>query len=188
MPSKINRSSPATIEAAACTNAARSLCQMVTPIATEPSGVNLRRSALATLIQQQPPDLREVCEKLLAVRFLNTVSARGLSQFDDPGIGVLLARNYGRFHPSERPAVIEALVSRPEFVPALLDQMQAGKIPRADVSAARASLLPPAKAKPMTRPAPATAEAFRNCRRLAGKAATVGTAGVRSAGAALSRW
>ena len=100
--------------------------------------LNLRKSALATLIQQQPPDLREVCEKLLAVRFLNTVAARGLAQFDDPAIGAMLARSYGRFHPSERPAVIEALVSRQAFVSALLDQIQAGKIPRSDLSAAQA--------------------------------------------------
>jgi putative membrane-bound dehydrogenase-like protein len=100
--------------------------------------LNLRKSALATLIQQQPPDLREVCEKLLTVRFLNTVAARGLAKLDDPGIGVMLARSYGRFHPSERPAVIETLVSRPSFVGALLDQMQAGRIPRADLSAAQA--------------------------------------------------
>src|SRR3546814_8471893 len=43
----------------------------------------------------------------------------------------------------------------------------------AAVSAAAAILLPPAKAKPMTRPAPAAAEALRNCRRLAGRTAGV---------------
>jgi putative heme-binding domain-containing protein len=50
----------------------------------------------------------------------------------------MLARNYGKFHPSERPAVIESLVTRPAFAAALLEQMRAGRIPRADLSAAQA--------------------------------------------------
>jgi putative membrane-bound dehydrogenase-like protein len=108
-------------------------------LALDPSAdLSLRTTALQTLIQQRPPDLRDLCEKLLDVRFLNTVAARGLTSTDDPAVGVLLARNYGRFHPSERPAVIEALATRPSFAAALLDQMQAGRIPRSDLSAAQA--------------------------------------------------
>jgi putative membrane-bound dehydrogenase-like protein len=108
-------------------------------LALDPSAdLNLRTTALQTLIRQRPPDLRVVCEKLLAVRFLNTVAARGLTTFDDPAIGAMLARNYGKFHPSERPAVIESLVTRPAFAAALLEQMRAGRIPRADLSAAQA--------------------------------------------------
>jgi len=108
-------------------------------LALDPSAdLNLRSTALQTLIQQRPSDLREVCEKLLAVRFLNTVAARGLSSFEDPAVGKMLAGNYGKFHPSERPAVIESLVTRPSFAAALLEQMQAGRIPRADLTAAQA--------------------------------------------------
>jgi putative heme-binding domain-containing protein len=47
----------------------------------------------------------------------------------------LLAANYRSFHPSERPAALEALVSRPAFAQALLDQVAAGKIPRSDITA-----------------------------------------------------
>src|SRR5204862_503879 len=68
------------------------------------------------------------------VRFLNTVAARGLAQFNDPKIGVKLASNYRGFHQSERPAILETLVSRPAFAAALLEQMANGKIPRSDLS------------------------------------------------------
>ena len=93
-----------------------------------------RMSALSTLIENRPPDLRSVCEKLLRVRFLNTIALRGLAQFDDPSIGSTLAQSYRTFHAHDRPAVLETLASRPSFARVLLDQVAAGKIPRADIT------------------------------------------------------
>ncbi|MEM9656857.1 MAG: PVC-type heme-binding CxxCH protein, partial [Planctomycetota bacterium] len=75
--------------------------------------MSLRRRALKTLIDGRPDDLREVCESLLNVRTLNADAARGLALFDDPAIGRRLARAYHRFHPNDRPVVLETLVSRP---------------------------------------------------------------------------
>jgi putative membrane-bound dehydrogenase-like protein len=100
----------------------------------ELADLEARRAALRTLIESRPPDLRSICERLLRVRFLNTTAVRGLSQFDDPALGRSLARSYRSFHPSERSAVIDTLVSRPAFAGALLDQMAAGAIPRTDVT------------------------------------------------------
>jgi putative membrane-bound dehydrogenase-like protein len=97
-----------------------------------------RRLALETLIEARPDDLRQVCERLLRVRFLNTTAVKGLALFDDPSIGEQLARNYTSFHATERPAVIETLVTRPAFAKALLDQIQAGRIPAADLTAIQA--------------------------------------------------
>ena len=97
--------------------------------------MNARKAALQTLIESRPPDLRAVCEQLLGVRFLNTVAVRGLAQFDDPAIGEKLAKSYRSFHPSERATVMDTLVSRPVFAKALLAELAAGRLPRADVSA-----------------------------------------------------
>jgi putative membrane-bound dehydrogenase-like protein len=94
----------------------------------------VRRAALLTLIENRPPDLRQICEQLLGVRFLNSTAVRGLALFDDPAIGEQLAGSYNRFHPSERGAVIETLASRPSFAGALLEEIAAGRIPRADVT------------------------------------------------------
>ena len=63
----------------------------------------------------------------MRVRYLNAVAVRGLALFDDPEIGKSLARNYRAFHPSDRPAALEVLVSRPSFARALLDQIAAGQ-------------------------------------------------------------
>jgi putative membrane-bound dehydrogenase-like protein len=97
-----------------------------------------RRAALETLIEARPDDLRQVCEKLLKVRFLNKTALAGLAHFDDPAVGRELSRSYKNFHPSERAAVIETLVSRPSFAAELLDQLAAGTIARADLGAAQA--------------------------------------------------
>lgn len=102
------------------------------------AAIEHRRAALETLIEAEPPDLREVCEKLLKVRFLNTAALAGLARFDDPAIARQLAKSYRNFHPSERTAVIETLVSRVSFAAELLDQMAAGAISRGDLSAAQA--------------------------------------------------
>lgn len=93
-----------------------------------------RRAALETLIANKPPDLRQICEQLLSVRFLNTVAIRGLAQFDDPAIGEKLTASYARFHALERDAVLDTLTSRPTFARSLLKQMGAGEIPRRDVT------------------------------------------------------
>lgn len=97
-----------------------------------------RQAALETLIEAKPDDLKDICQQLLRVRFLNMTAMRGLSLFDDAALGDQLAKSYSSFHPAERPAVIETLVTRPTFASALLDQIEANKIPASDLSALQA--------------------------------------------------
>jgi len=100
--------------------------------------LDLRKTALRSLIDAGPPDLRPTCETLLKERFLNTVALGGLARFDDPAVGRLIARSYPSFHPSERSAVVDALASRPAFAAELLAQMATGAIPRANMTAFQA--------------------------------------------------
>lgn len=99
------------------------------------ASVDERKAALQTLIDSKPADLRQICEQLLSVRFLNPVAARGLAQFNDPVIADKLVKAYKSFHPSERPQLIATLVSRPIFAKALLDAVGASVIPKDDLSA-----------------------------------------------------
>ncbi len=108
----------------------------VKKVALDPDAdLNARKAALQTLIDARAPDLRPICEKLLGVRFLNPVAARGLATFDDPAIGEALVKAHRSFHGTERPQLLAALVSRPAFARTLLDAVGEGKIPRAEVSA-----------------------------------------------------
>jgi putative membrane-bound dehydrogenase-like protein len=99
----------------------------------EKSEIEVRKVALLTLIEGRPRDLRSICERLLRVRFLNSVAVQGLALFDDPAIGRSLAQSFRAFHPSERSTLVGALVSRPAFARALLDQIAAGRIPRSEL-------------------------------------------------------
>ncbi len=87
-----------------------------------------RIDALETLIASRPDDLRDLCKDLLTVRHLNLTAAKGLTLFDDPAIGLAIVENYRRFRAHERPGVVALLVSRPAFVPALLDRIAEGAI------------------------------------------------------------
>ncbi|MEM1294670.1 MAG: PVC-type heme-binding CxxCH protein [Verrucomicrobiota bacterium] len=98
----------------------------------------MRKAALQTLIDNRPPDLREICESLLNQRIINTVAVGGLAIYDDPKIGETLAKNYRRFYPAERSAVISTLVSRPTWASALLAQIKAGRIAKSDLTAFQA--------------------------------------------------
>jgi putative heme-binding domain-containing protein len=93
-----------------------------------------RKSAVQTLIDGRPSDLRQICEQLMSERFLNAIAVRGLAQFDDPAIAEKLVRSYGQFHPTERGALFDTLTSRPAFARVLLSEVAAGKIPRADIT------------------------------------------------------
>lgn len=108
----------------------------VKKIALDPKAdIAARESALKTLIEARPPDLRSICEQLLETRGLNTIAAGGMTMFDDPEIGLKLAKSYRKFNPADRPAVIGTLVSRSAFAKALLAEVAAGRIPRSDLSA-----------------------------------------------------
>jgi len=112
----------------------RALAEVKRLALDENAELEARTTALQTLIASRPSDLRAICERLVRVRHLNVAAVRGLVLFDDPAIGRTLAQNYRSFHPQDRPAVLEAMVSRPAFARALLDQMAAGKIPRGDLT------------------------------------------------------
>lgn len=116
----------------------RALDEVKKIVFDEKAEFQTRRDALETLIANRPADLRETCEKLLGVRYLNMTAVRGLASFSDPSIGDKLAKSYRSFLPPERPSVIETLVSRPAFAKALLQQIGEGKIARADLSAFQA--------------------------------------------------
>lgn len=93
-----------------------------------------RQSALQTVIDGAPPDLRTLCEPLLTTPGLNALAARGLAALSDPAIAPLLVRAYASFSAADRPQLIAALTSRAAFTAPLLDAVAAGSIPRGDIS------------------------------------------------------
>lgn len=97
--------------------------------------INLRRSALKTLVSSRDPQVAEICLPLLSDPRLNTVAAQGVANSNDVKAAQALVKNYRRFRAPNRPKVIEILVSRPVFAKALLDAVKAGKISATDLTA-----------------------------------------------------
>ncbi len=94
-----------------------------------------RHAAIETLIRSRPDDLFEVCEKLLKSPLTNVVAAKGLSTFDDPGVARMILKQYNRFRAPRRPEVLSLLVSRGSFAGELIDAIEAGDLPREDLTA-----------------------------------------------------
>jgi putative heme-binding domain-containing protein len=97
-----------------------------------------RRAALQSLVDARAEGLRAVCEKLLPIRDLSAVAAQGLALFDDPKVAALLIAEWPKLYGHERPAVLNALLSRPAWAAKLLEAMAAGKIRRSDLGVAQA--------------------------------------------------
>ena len=115
----------------------RALDEIKAIVVDDKADLTTRQAALKTLIDARPANLRDLCESLLEVRGLNTTAVRGLALFDDPAIGQKLVKNYRKFSSTERPAVLDTLVSRPAFAAVLLDNIgdKGAKIARTDITA-----------------------------------------------------
>jgi putative membrane-bound dehydrogenase-like protein len=97
-----------------------------------------RRAALQSLIEARAPGLREVCERLLPVRDLSATAASGLALFDDAALADRLLAEWPKLYGHERPAVLNALVSRPTWAARLLEAMAAAKFKRNDLGVLQA--------------------------------------------------
>ncbi len=113
----------------------RSLDEVRETVLDEKQDIGVRRSALMTLVNQRPDDLAQLCGKLVGDPRINVIAAQGLALDDDPKSAQLLVDSYRKFRSPNRAAVIAILASRPSFADVLLNAIEAGKIPRREVSA-----------------------------------------------------
>lgn len=113
----------------------RALDHVRETVQDDSANINLRRSALKTLVASDDPGVVEICLPLLPDPRLNTIAAAGVAKSDDDQAASALIKNYRRFRGPNRPQVIEILVSRPSFAKALLEAVGKGKIPSNDLTA-----------------------------------------------------
>ena len=94
-----------------------------------------RRSAIRSIISARPNGLRKFLESLINDRAVNAEVVKGLALYDDPAIGERIAKNFNRFQQTDRPIILETLVSRSSFATALLNEINAERIPASTLSA-----------------------------------------------------
>jgi putative membrane-bound dehydrogenase-like protein len=72
---------------------------------------------------------------------LQSAALRALAGFNDPKVGPLLLAGWDGYGPTLRREATEALFARPDRITALLDAVEAKKVPAAHIEAARADAL-----------------------------------------------
>ena len=99
------------------------------------AAIDLRRSALETLVASKSQGIDKICLPLLSDARINTVALAGVAESGDPKVAAALIKNYRKFRAPNRPKVIEVLASRVNFADALLTAIAAKKIPPDDLTA-----------------------------------------------------
>jgi putative membrane-bound dehydrogenase-like protein len=94
-----------------------------------------RRTALQSLLASRAPDLLSIISQLLGDRALAGTAVQALANFEDPALARHLLDRYRNFRPEVKPDVLATLVSRASFARLLLEAVDAGKVPRHDISA-----------------------------------------------------
>ncbi len=94
-----------------------------------------RVAALQTLVEAQVPGLGQLLRSLLSDRELRRAALRALAAVEQPDTPSLILQHYSDFSDAEKADAIATLISRPSSAMALLNAMEAGKIPRRDLSA-----------------------------------------------------
>jgi putative membrane-bound dehydrogenase-like protein len=113
----------------------QALASMKAMLVDSSAPVPARESALRTLLTQKNADLLPALQKLLDDAKLRGPALRGLAAFGEPSTPALILKHYGEFASSEKADALQTLASRPAYALALLDAVEAGQVPRRDVSA-----------------------------------------------------
>jgi putative membrane-bound dehydrogenase-like protein len=94
-----------------------------------------RKAGLDALITARDPTLAPTLRQLLGNRDLRGAAIRGLAAFDDEANPAAILAVYRDLTPTEKRDALAALTSRPTFGYYLMEQIEAGKFPKADVTA-----------------------------------------------------
>jgi len=94
-----------------------------------------RKLALDALLAERDNGLPVVLRQLLADTGLRGSAIRALAQFDDPQTPEALITSYGNFSDAHRRDARNALASRASFAQPMLHAVEAGKLPKADLTA-----------------------------------------------------
>jgi putative membrane-bound dehydrogenase-like protein len=101
----------------------------------EKTDVELRRGALATLVNARDEKLPPILLDLVAGKDLRIEAISALAAFDDPKTPGKLLAVYAASSQVEKRAIVATLTSRAIFGKSLMEAVAAKKIPAADVSA-----------------------------------------------------
>jgi putative membrane-bound dehydrogenase-like protein len=97
--------------------------------------VALRQQSLAALLKVRDPPLAATLQDLVRHPGLGGPAVRGLSAYDDPATPDVLIKAYPSLGASERRDALNTLAARKRSARALLTAVEAGRLPRGDLTA-----------------------------------------------------
>lgn len=104
-------------------------------VGSREAAVAKRRDALAALLAARDRALVPTLQSLLSEPAMRDVALNGLALYDDPTIPDAILAHYGQLGPQEKPKAITTLASRASYAVDLLNAVQEGVVPKADLSA-----------------------------------------------------
>jgi len=104
-------------------------------LADPQAAVEARRGALETLARGDDGESLPAILALLDMPALRFDAIRGLANFDDPRIAPALVSRWSGLTKPQRDEALTTLAGRPDSAVALLEEVRAGRVARADVSA-----------------------------------------------------
>lgn len=93
-----------------------------------------RNRAIRTLVAKRAADLAPLLLDLVLDPATCRAALRGLAEYDDPATAATLLDNYAAFDAAARQDAVQTLASRAEWALALLNAVEAGRVPRTDVT------------------------------------------------------
>lgn len=97
--------------------------------------VDRRRTALQTLVANQPPELAPMLNELLDDLAMRPAALQALAAYADPKTPSLILQRYAKFTPDEKADAVHTLASRPSYALALLDAFADKAVARTDLNA-----------------------------------------------------
>jgi putative membrane-bound dehydrogenase-like protein len=104
-------------------------------LADPKSDTALKREALVALLKVKDPPLANTMHGLVTDPELGGIALRGLSGYDDPATPSVLIDAYRSLGQTQRRDALNTLAARPGSARALLAAVEAGKLPRVDLTA-----------------------------------------------------
>jgi putative membrane-bound dehydrogenase-like protein len=104
-------------------------------VADSKATVDGRRTALQTLVTNQPPELVPMLQELLDDQAMRTSALQALAAYADPKTPSLILQRYTKFTPDEKADAVHTLASRPSYALALLDAVADKTVARSDLTA-----------------------------------------------------
>jgi putative membrane-bound dehydrogenase-like protein len=109
----------------------RATDELIVLVKNADGDANARRNAFTSLTRTAKPELLPIVRSLINDKVLGTAARSGLAAYDDPNIPKALLSPWPERSQEQQAATVATLVTRSSYAQALLEAVQAGKVPLA---------------------------------------------------------